>query len=153
MQHFLKIYTDGGARGNPGFAACAFVVVRDGRVIYKDSLFLNTTTNNVAEYTGVIYALEWLTKNWKNFPEEKIFFFLDSELVVKQLTGKYKIKSKHLKILATRVKKIESQIGKKIVYKLVGREKNTLADSLVNKKIDENILQFHVEVKATKPIT
>ena len=60
MNNSVKIYTDGGARGNPGPAAAAFVVVADGKVIYKDSKFLGISTNNEAEYRALIIALEWL---------------------------------------------------------------------------------------------
>jgi len=95
----LVIYCDGGSRGNPGLAACAFVAELKGKVLEKQSKFLNTNTNNVAEYEGVLLALNWLLKSKHAFKENNVIFFLDSELVVKQLNGVYKIKKPELQIL------------------------------------------------------
>lgn len=135
----LKIFCDGGARGNPGPAAGAFVAIDKNKVIKKSSIFLNETTNNVAEYEAVILALSWVAGNSSTLSYETIIFVLDSQLVAKQLTGEYKIKTLHLKKLATKAKALEKKINKRIFYKNVRRDKNKLADSLVNKSIDENI--------------
>ena len=133
-----KVYADGGARGNPGPAACAFVVVEDGKIIHKDSKFLGTATNNVAEYSAVLLAHEWINKNNKNLSYENIVFFLDSELVTRQLRGVYKIKNDSLKKLATKIKKLEMTLEKNVSYSSVPRSKNILADKLVNEQLDEN---------------
>lgn len=134
---FLKIYADGGARGNPGPSACAFVVVEDGRVVYKKTKFLGKATNNEAEYNAVIIALDWL--NRKKFPNRQIIFYLDSELVAKQLSGKYKIRSKKLSLLAGYAKTLERNLDYKVIFRQLEREKNRLADALVNQEIDENL--------------
>ena len=85
----LKVYTDGGSRGNPGKSACAFIVVKDGNIIKEDSKFLGIKTNNEAEYTAIISAL--------SFVKEKEFnLFSDSELVIKQLNREYQVRQGHL---------------------------------------------------------
>ena len=134
----LKIYSDGGARGNPGRAASAFVVIEEGKVIYKKSRYLGKTTNNFAEYTGVRMALDWLRKEYKKKGGERITIYVDSQLVVKQLSGEYKVKSKSLEPLVLKIKKLEKIVGMVISYRSVPREKNKLADYLVNKVLDEN---------------
>lgn len=139
MNQSFKIYTDGGARGNPGPAAAAFVVIKEGKVYYKTAKFLGKTTNNIAEYWGIILALNWLSKNIKTFQEKEINIFVDSQLVARQLAGFYKIKSEKLKPLSLLVKKLEKKILTTVKYEELPREKNRLADALVNKKIDENI--------------
>ena len=106
----IDVYTDGGSRGNPGPAACAFVVMNAGRIIASGSKFLGTVTNNVAEYNGVILALAWLMAN-SELTNKDIVFHLDSELVVKQLTGLYKVKEEHLKELVASVKNMIANIS------------------------------------------
>ena len=139
MNQSFKIYTDGGARGNPGPAAAAFVVINEGKVYYKKAKFLGKTTNNFAEYWGIILALNWLSKNTKTFQEKEISIFVDSQLVARQLAGLYRIKSNKLRPLSLLVKKLEKKILKKVKYEELPRERNRLADALVNKIIDENI--------------
>lgn len=131
----IKIFCDGGARGNPGPAACAFAVEIKGKAVYKEAKFLGKATNNVAEYSAVILALNWARKNVSG---KEIEIILDSELVAKQLSGAFKIKNEKLKTLFLRAKGLEKSIAPKVLYKIVRREKNKLADFLVNKSLDEN---------------
>lgn len=131
----LKVYSDGGARGNPGPAASAFIVLRSNKVIQNESKYLGNATNNFAEYTGVLMALKWLKDNLEN-SKEQIHFLLDSELVVNQLKGKYKIKSENLKPIINQIKTVEKNILNEIIYYYIPREKNKLADYLVNKVLD-----------------
>lgn len=126
----LEIYCDGGARGNPGPAASAFIVYENKKIIHKEGKALGVTTNNVAEYTAVIMALTWLKE------ATSVTFFLDSELVVKQLTGLFKIKDEKLKELAINVKELERKFSGEIFYKSVRRESNAVADALVNETLD-----------------
>lgn len=145
----IKIYSDGGARGNPGPAAAAFVVIEKEKVIFSQSRYLGITTNNAAEYKGVIMALSWILNNIEKFKVKKTTFFLDSELVVNQLSGNYKIKNKNLKLLIEKAKKLEKKIvaksfsikniSLKIIYKYIPRSKNKLADHLVNKSLNEKL--------------
>ena len=139
MNKTLNIYTDGGARRNPGPAASSFVAIDEGKVIHKNSLYLGVRTNNEAEYEAVILALSWLINNLDILEHKDIVFKLDSELVARQLSGIYKIKSPNLRILVTKIKNLESRLEKKIKYISVRREKNKLADVLVNRKLDENM--------------
>lgn len=136
----LKIYCDGGARGNPGPGAGAFVAIEGEKLIYKKGKFFGKVTNNEAEYGAVIMALEWLldNKTINQLNSNSVNFFLDSELVVKQLNGLYKIKSKNLLPLILEVKNLEKKFSGKISYANIQRDKNFLADALVNETLDEN---------------
>lgn len=137
-KNLLRVYCDGGARGNPGPAASAFVVFdTDGKVLAKEGRFIGQTTNNVAEYKAVLFALEWLVQNTKN---QNAVFFLDSQLVVNQLTGKFKVKNKKLMELVKAIKNRERIFSGKIFYKNVSRKQNKLTDSLVNKTLNAKIL-------------
>ncbi|HJX59345.1 hypothetical protein A2V61_03965 [Candidatus Woesebacteria bacterium RBG_19FT_COMBO_47_8] len=136
MQNYLSIYCDGGARGNPGPAAAAFVVEKSGKVIYKESSFLGKATNNTAEYSAARLALAWLQK--QNDIPKQVEVIMDSELVVKQLLGIFKVKNENLRNFYYSVKSIEKNIPTKIIYKSVPRIKNKIADFLVNETLDEN---------------
>lgn len=139
MESQLKVYADGGSRGNPGPSASAFLVIKKEKVIHSESRYLGKSTNNKAEYTAVVLALKWLLENKKILADGEITFYLDSELVVKQLNGLYKIKNSSLKSLASLVKSLEVKLDKGVKYYAIKREKNKLADSLVNKRLDENL--------------
>lgn len=93
----IKIYTDGAARGNPGPSASGYVI-RDssGKLIDAKSVYNGVKTNNFAEYTALISALEWCIKNIKDHSNYDLHIFSDSELVVRQLRGEYKVKSRDL---------------------------------------------------------
>lgn len=131
----MQIFTDGGSRGNPGPAAYGFVAKNKDKTLIKGFSTIGIATNNTAEYTAVIEALKKLSKTHK---DEDLDFFLDSQLVVSQLTGKYKIKNESIKILVTEVKKLEKNF-KKISYTHIPREQNKEADALVNLALDSNI--------------
>ena len=134
----IIIHTDGGARGNPGPAACAFVAETGGKIIRQESKFLGESTNNCAEYQGVLLAFEWLSDNYQNSSEKTATFFLDSELVVRQLNRLYKVKDKKLLELFDQVTELSKNIGFTIFYKNIPRTKNKTADFLVNKELDQN---------------
>lgn len=132
----LLIYTDGGSRGNPGPAACAFVVCGEGdNVVFQSGKYLGRQTNNFAEYCGVEEALKWLSCQ-NNLPAE-INFKLDSLLVVNQLNGIYKIKNPALRAKIIEIRKIEKMLNRKICFRHIKREGNALADSLLNKTLDQ----------------
>ena len=135
MEGLLKIYCDGGSRGNPGPAASAFVVEEKGKIIFKKGTYLGSATNNVAEYRAVLEALKWLSEN--HLGRSEVLFVLDSELVTKQLSGIFKIKNENLRNYFFSIKAIEKNLGLKISYSAVPRAKNVLADLLVNKTLDE----------------
>lgn len=133
----LIIHTDGGARGNPGPAACAFVIESSGKILHKGSLFLGKTTNNLAEYQGVLTALKYLVDNPTLLTGNTVTFYLDSELVVRQLLGLYKIKSEVLKNVNQEIKKLISTIEIDIIFKNIPRTQNKIADFLVNRELDK----------------
>ncbi|MCL4389995.1 MAG: ribonuclease HI family protein [Patescibacteria group bacterium] len=137
----IKINTDGGARGNPGPAACAFVAYDEaGNLLEKRGKYLGTATNNEAEYQGVIEALTYLANNKHLI--SNINFFLDSQLVVNQLNGLFKVKEPRLRALLMKVRELESELTKSyklqaISYEYVPREQNRVADALVNETLDK----------------
>jgi ribonuclease HI len=137
----IKIFCDGGARGNPGPSACAFVVKKNGKTISSNSSYLGVATNNIAEYSAVDLAYSWILGNG-DVIDGKIFFYLDSELVTRQLIGIYKIKNQNLKIMYERIKEKESKINNKIIFISIPRDQNIESDLLVNKCLDENSLNF-----------
>jgi len=133
----IIIYTDGGARGNPGPAGAAFVVINNGKILNKSKSFLGKKTNNEAEYLAIVMAFDYLIENFKNEAVD-IKFFLDSELVARQLSGRYKVKSQNLKPIFTKIKNSEKYLKGEVSYNSISRTKNKLADLLVNEVIDEN---------------
>lgn len=134
MKTRIEIYCDGGARGNPGPAGIGFVAFENGKETTREKKYIGKATNNVAEYSAVLAALGWLSGRPTTFSSEAVIH-LDSELVVKQLSGIYRIKDEKLKKLAREVKKIESR-GGEVSYVHIPRAKNKIADSLVNAAID-----------------
>jgi ribonuclease HI len=126
------VHTDGAARGNPGPSAIG-VVVQDesGRVIYEASRCLGTNTNNEAEYMAVIAALEYLRES--RIPEAD--FYLDSELVVRQLLGQYRVKEPRLQALHARATMLLNAVPKHS-FRHVPRKENARADELANEALD-----------------
>lgn len=134
----LTVHTDGGARGNPGPAAAAFIFFEKGqKAVFQRGVFLGKSTNNFAEYSAVVFALEWLSKNVNPQGKEKITFKIDSQLVVNQLNGIFKIKNKNLRPLLFKIKILENELGTPISYQYFPREQNFLADRLVNQTLDK----------------
>jgi len=130
----IKIYTDGGARGNPGPAAIAVLIYDEkGSLLKSHSEFIGSATNNVAEYRAVLRALKLAEK----FRPKKIVCTLDSELVARQLSGDYKIKKPHLEELFGLVKSEECRFGN-VEYRSVTRDNKyiKLADMLLNRVLD-----------------
>ncbi|MBI4119633.1 MAG: ribonuclease HI family protein [Parcubacteria group bacterium] len=129
----LIIYTDGGARGNPGPAAIGVVV---GSKQYGE--YIGETTNNVAEYKAVIFAFkkakQLMGKTKAKAAEVEVR--MDSELVVRQMTGKYKIMDKNLQLLFVEIWNLRLDF-KKVDFIHIPREQNKIADKMVNKALDE----------------
>lgn len=137
LDNTISIHTDGGSRGNPGPAACGFVVEEGESVLHKGSKYLGRATNNHAEYFGVIAALTWL-KDERSLLKRNIVFYLDSELIVRQINGIYKVKDVNLQKLNKEVKNIIEETGVSVIFKNVPREHNKIADALVNECLDKN---------------
>ncbi|MEW6407847.1 MAG: ribonuclease HI family protein [Patescibacteria group bacterium] len=127
----LKIFIDGGAVGNPGPAGAGMVIYDEkGKIIKKISEFLGKETNNQAEYHGLIFALIWA----KELQAKQVEIYSDSELLVKQIKGEYKIKNKNIKPLFV-VAKFLLQFFEKVLFFNIHREKNKEADKLVKMAI------------------
>lgn len=137
----INIYTDGGARGNPGPSAIGvYVEDENKKEIISFGKKIGVATNNVAEYTAVINAFDYLLENNELLMKlEIINFFLDSNLVVSQLRGLFKIKNANLRELLFKIKEKESQISAKIYYHHIPREQNKKADKLVNLALDNKL--------------
>ena len=134
----LNIFTDGGARGNPGPSAIGVYVEDEARKkIAGFGKTIGIATNNVAEYKAVIGALDWVIENKKNFSKDaKIYFFLDSKLVCSQIIGLFKVKNSDLRALLFDVRDREAQVSLQTYYKHIPREQNTKADAFVNEALD-----------------
>lgn len=134
----IIVHCDGGSRGNPGPAAAAYVITKSGKTIKEGSVYLGNKTNNHAEYYSAIIALEWMVNNLSKTSTKEIVLQMDSQLVVKQLTGQFKVKSKNLLPLFLKLRKLEDALGKKVIYKWSSRADNKRADYLVNVELDKN---------------
>ncbi len=131
----IKIYCDGGARGNPGPAAAGVVIEGFSKEPIELSKYLGRLTNNQAEYRAVLLALEWLTVNLKD-KGLPVGLFLDSELVIRQLKGEYRVKNQELKALYREVQSLIKDLKNLAVFHLP-RSKNRRADWLVNRELDQ----------------
>ena len=128
----VKLFTDGGARGNPGPAAAAFVLQEeDGTVLDARGDAIGVQTNNVAEYTALLNGLRRAVE----LGVTEVEVVSDSELMVKQMRGEYKIKNAALRELSVEVARLARAVGT-VTYTSVRREHNKLADQLVNEALD-----------------
>jgi ribonuclease HI len=127
-----KLFTDGGARGNPGPAAYGYVLeAEDGTVLAAHGESIGTATNNVAEYRALVAGLEKALK----LQVDELEVVSDSELLVKQMRGEYKVKNPVLRELWEEAQELERRLGR-VTYTAVRREHNELADRLVNEALD-----------------
>ena len=134
----IIIYTDGGSRGNPGPSAAGAVFCNEKGVIFKKySEFLGEKTNNEAEYQAVIFALKKFKQVFgkKLAKNTEIEIRADSELLIRQLTGLYKILEPQIQSLFMAIWNLKFDF-KKIKFKLISRQKNQEADQLVNEALD-----------------
>ncbi len=130
----FHIYIDGAARGNPGPAGAGIVILDDkGKLVDAISKFLGETTNNVAEYSALIFAME----EARSRKAKEIVINTDSQLLAKQLGGEYKIKSPALKDLYEKVSTLLASF-EEVRINHISREKNKDADELANKAIDNS---------------
>ena len=137
----VVIYTDGGARGNPGPAAAGAVLFdAQGNVLREISDYLGETTNNVAEYEALVRSLMAAVELFGNkLKDMHVDVRMDSELIVRQMTGLYKVKNEKLKILFSIAANLRMTQIPNMTFTHVPREKNKHADALVNKAIDAHI--------------
>lgn len=135
MPHIL-IYTDGGSRGNPGPAALGVYIEKDGKVVAKIGKYLGVATNNFAEYSAISEAFSWLLKNKKIYKTEKVDFHMDSQLAYSQITGLYKVKDAKIRDFIFKIRQVEQELKMPIFYHHIPREKNKIADFIVNQVLD-----------------
>ena len=127
-----RLFTDGGARGNPGPAAFGYVLeAEDGTVLAAHGEAIGVATNNVAEYSGLIAGLRKAVE--LHVPDVEVVS--DSELMVKQMRGEYKVKNEALRELSLEASRIARQL-QSVEYRHVKRAHNELADRLVNEALD-----------------
>ncbi len=133
----LIVYTDGGARGNPGPAGIG-VVIQDerGSVLHESSAYIGETTNNVAEYEALIRALGDLKMFGERLKNMQVEVRMDSELVVRQMQGAYKVKEPSLKERFGRIARMRLEHAPNLTFVHIPREQNARADELVNEAID-----------------
>lgn len=146
----LALFCDGGSRGNPGPAASGFVVYKLSEkissveqiltlditdIVIADGVYLGSTTNNQAEWKSVIFGLEKIKEDFG--VEENVQVFMDSELVIKQIKGEYKVKHPEMKILHAKFLEVSKNF-KKVEFKHILRAYNKQADSLVNQALDND---------------
>lgn len=137
----LVLRTDGGARGNPGPAGIGVVVenAKDGEVLERHAKFIGNTTNNQAEYLAVILGLERALA----LGASRVDVYADSELLVRQANGVYRVKNLDLAKRFAEMKTLEAKIGQ-VAYHHVPRAKNAAADALANEAMDKGMRRFHL---------
>ena len=135
----IIINTDGGARGNPGPAAIGITAKAGNETIFEISEYVGEQTNNVAEYTAVIHALNHLKEH--QLTTANCVFILDSELIVRQINGQYRVKEPRLQALVGEVHRLIREFKEQkaldlISFRHVLRSENKRADQLVNQALD-----------------
>lgn len=145
-QETIFIWTDGGARGNPGPAGIGAVIAKSSNqplgkqeTIGEIARYIGETTNNQAEYRALVAALEWVNAYLAGVgqlpAQVALYIYTDSELLAYQLQGRYKVKNGELKPLFDHIQSTLKPFGA-VTIQPISREKNQVADRLVNKAID-----------------
>jgi ribonuclease HI len=130
-----RLFTDGGARGNPGPAAYGYVIEDDdGTVLASEGEAIGVTTNNVAEYNGLVAGLRRAIE----LGLRELEVVSDSELMVKQMRGEYRVKNEALRGLSVEAGRLARELGR-VEYRHVKRAHNELADALVNQALDAEL--------------
>ena len=146
MSDTWTIYTDGGSRGNPGPAAYAYVIKRPGQPDIEEKAYLGKTTNNIAEYTGVVKALEHAAK----LGGKKLIVKSDSELMVKQMNGQYRVKNEGLKPLFEQASSLRRRF-ESVTIQHIYRDQNSQADGLCNEAMDDRSPVAHDSDRVVAP--
>jgi ribonuclease HI len=147
MNDTWTIFTDGGSRGNPGPAAYAYVIKRPGLPDIEEKCYLGHTTNNIAEYTGLVKALEHAVE----IGGKRLVINSDSELMVKQMNGQYRVKNEGLKPLYEQASQLRKQFDA-VTIKHVYREQNSQADALCNEAMDDRSPTVSDVKRASAPV-
>jgi ribonuclease HI len=140
----ITLFSDGGSRGNPGPAGIGVVIRQIDEKTHKNtslkeiSEFIGVGTNNIAEYTAILQGLKWIKEN-TDINDLSVECFLDSQLVVEQLCGRYKMKNEGLKPLFWEIRDLILALGGQVTFKHIPREQNAEADLLVNLALDKEL--------------
>ena len=146
----LTIFTDGASRGNPGAAACAYLIEQDGQSIVEEADCLGQMTNNQAEYTALVRALEHALELGS---QHSLVIHSDSELMVKQMNGEYRVKNEELRDLYQRACNLRDRFEGSVTIRHVRREQNKRADMLCNEALDGKRLSMPRAVpKIAEPV-
>jgi len=138
MQKKIVVYTDGGARGNPGLSGAGlYIADEQGKTLHQDAIFLGHKTNNEAEYLALTHAVLAIEGMSLSDADTHLDFYLDSKLVVEQISRRWKIKELRLQELAAAIwQKLSTLPHSQISFTHVAREKNKIADLLANQAMD-----------------
>lgn len=129
----LKIFTDGGSKGNPGPSSIGMVFYLNNKKVFDYREDIGIATNNIAEYRAVIMAMTNVKIQMSKLKTlDKIEFYSDSKLLVNQVKGLFKVKNAAIRELILKIRILEQEIGLPINYHLIPREQNSVADDLVN---------------------
>ena len=135
----INVYTDGGSRGNPGPSGYGLVIFDDQKNnLYQEYKYLGIKTNNEAEYMALLSSLNWIKDHYQSYQIDKVNFYADSQLLICQLQGIYKIKAPNLKDLYIQAQQILRQMNLNYKFIHIRRELNTYADELANKAMDKS---------------
>jgi ribonuclease HI len=146
----LRIHTDGASRGNPGKAAYAYVIEPDDGDAIEEAGCLGTLTNNQAEYTALVRALEHALELGRH---HRLIVSSDSELLVKQMNGEYKVKNEDLRDLFLQAQDLSKRFAGGVTIRHVRREQNRRADALCNEALDGKRLGSVRDLMKPKPAT
>ena len=129
----LKVFTDGGSKGNPGPSSIGIVFYSDDKKVFEHKESIGIATNNDAEYSALISAMSKVKSQKSNLADiKKVEFYSDSRLMVNQVNGLFKVKNGRIKEYILKIRSLEMEINLPISYSYIPREKNTVADGLVN---------------------
>ncbi len=134
MGRKITIYTDGASRGNPGMSASGFAVYEDGKLLKRLSKYNGIKTNNFAEYTAIMLALKWCANTLEDIKDVEINLYSDSELVVRQLDGRYRVRSAEMKRLNEAVHRLKDMFGS---VTFANRRRSDSGVSAVDKGLNE----------------
>jgi ribonuclease HI len=133
----VSVFTDGGSRGNPGHSGFGVVIYDDSKqIIAKLSKYIGIRTNNEAEYSALVEALFWLRDNSSLHSITAVTFYADSQLMIRQLQGRYKVKAENIKPLFNQAKSLLDSLNLTYQFSDIPREQNSLADELANQAMD-----------------
>jgi ribonuclease HI len=139
----ILIFTDGGARGNPGPAALGvYIQDENGKELVRIGGRIGEATNNVAEYSAITEGLNWLLANKDQLKIDSAIFYMDSQLACSQLNGIYKVKNAKIREFVFEIRQKEMELGIPVSYNYVRRDKNKHADFMVNQALDNELKSY-----------